>query len=199
MDACVRRYAAATGLSLPDAAACASGAAARLLGLEGKKGALAVGCDADLVVIDGQGQVPVTVISYRSTSSHRHHNHNNCRPPSHHPQRFLSPSSPERLHGLVSAGDDETRAAWGRQAEALGVPLESKQRLGRNSGCGNQRQIPAINAHARTQRELPNSSGDTNKKCFYLGSGSAGGRVIQERRCGAGMQQRRLCCSPWPI
>ena len=35
MDACVRRYAAATGLPLPAAAACASSAAARLLGLEG--------------------------------------------------------------------------------------------------------------------------------------------------------------------
>ncbi len=34
----------------------------------------------------------------------------------------------------------------------------------------------------------PNSSGDAKKKCFYLGSGSAGGRVIQERRCCAGMQ-----------
>ena len=63
MDACVRRYAAATGLSLPDAAACASGAAARLLGLEGKKGSLCVGCDADLVVLDGLGQVCVIVIT----------------------------------------------------------------------------------------------------------------------------------------
>ncbi len=31
------------------------------------------------------------------------------------------------------------------------------------------------------------------RRVFYLRSGSAGGRVIQERRCCAGMQQRRLC------
>jgi hypothetical protein len=61
MDACVRRYAAATGLPLPAAAACASAAAARLLGLEGKKGSLCAGCDADLVVLDGQGQVTATI------------------------------------------------------------------------------------------------------------------------------------------
>ena len=34
MDECVRCYAEATGLPLREAAACASGAAARLLGLE---------------------------------------------------------------------------------------------------------------------------------------------------------------------
>jgi N-acetylglucosamine-6-phosphate deacetylase len=63
MDACVRRYAAATGLPLPAAAACASAAAARLLGLEGKKGSLCVGCDADLVVLDELGQVCVMFIT----------------------------------------------------------------------------------------------------------------------------------------
>lgn len=63
MDACVRRYAAATGLPLPAAAACASAAAARLLGLEGKKGSLCAGCDADLVVLDGQGQVITATIA----------------------------------------------------------------------------------------------------------------------------------------
>ena len=34
----------------------------------------------------------------------------------------------------------------------------------------------------------PNNSGDTNKISFNFGSGSAGGRVIQERGCCAGMQ-----------
>ncbi len=58
----MRRYAAATSLPLQEAAARASGAAARLLGLEGKKGSLGVGCDADLVVLDGEGQVPVIMI-----------------------------------------------------------------------------------------------------------------------------------------
>jgi N-acetylglucosamine-6-phosphate deacetylase len=61
MDACVRRFAAATALTLPEAAARASGAAARLLGLEGKKGSLGVGFDADLVVLDGEGQVSISV------------------------------------------------------------------------------------------------------------------------------------------
>jgi N-acetylglucosamine-6-phosphate deacetylase len=60
MDACVRRYAAATALALPEAAARASAAAARLLGLEGCKGSLRAGFDADLVVLDGEGQVPAT-------------------------------------------------------------------------------------------------------------------------------------------
>ena len=46
---------------------------------------------------------------------------------------------------------------------------------------------------------IPNRIGDTNKNCFYWGSGSAGGRVIQERRCCAGMQQHRLFCGGWPI
>jgi predicted amidohydrolase len=68
MDACVRRYAAATGLPLPAAAACASSAAARLLGLEGRKGALDVGCDADIVVLDGQGQVLVIAMSFTATA-----------------------------------------------------------------------------------------------------------------------------------
>ena len=68
MDACVRRYAAATGLPMPAAAACASGAAARLLGLEGRKGALDVGCDADIVVLDGLGQVLVIVMPSTATA-----------------------------------------------------------------------------------------------------------------------------------
>jgi predicted amidohydrolase YtcJ len=90
MDACVKHYAAATGLTLPAAAACASAAASRLLGLEGKKGSLHVGCDADLVVLDEQGQVctitdsPSSTIctvnaSFISTATH-HHLHNS--PPS---------------------------------------------------------------------------------------------------------------------
>jgi N-acetylglucosamine-6-phosphate deacetylase len=67
MDACVKHYAAATGLTLPAAAACASAAASRLLGLEGKKGSLHVGCDADLVVLDEQGQVCTITDSPSST------------------------------------------------------------------------------------------------------------------------------------
>ena len=35
------------------------------------------------------------------------------------------------------------------------------------------------------------------RSAFILGNGSAGGRIIQERRCCAGMQQRRLPCGRW--
>ncbi len=90
MDACVRQYAAATSLPLPEAAARASAAAARLLGLEGRKGSLMAGFDADLVVLDAEGQVPMTIIFFSTCGNH---------PASSPASRYLSQLSPERSHG----------------------------------------------------------------------------------------------------
>jgi len=41
--------------------------------------------------------------------------------------------------------------------------------------------------------------GMANKNCFYWGSGSAGGRVIEARQCFSGMQQRVFGCFLWPM
>ncbi len=59
MDAAVRNMIAFTGCSLADAVAMASATPARLLGLA-RKGRIAVGCDADLVVLDEQLRVAQT-------------------------------------------------------------------------------------------------------------------------------------------
>jgi len=57
----VRNLIAFTGCSLAEAAAAAARTPARLLGLEGRKGTLAPGCDADIVVLDEKLRVTLTV------------------------------------------------------------------------------------------------------------------------------------------
>ena len=61
MDQAVRNLIAFTGCSLAEAAAAAARTPARLLGLEGRKGTLAPGCDADIVVLDEKLRVTLTV------------------------------------------------------------------------------------------------------------------------------------------
>jgi allantoinase len=56
------------GVPLADLVDCMSRRPARLVGLEGRKGALAPGCDADLVVFDPEAECPVTA----ALLHHRH-------------------------------------------------------------------------------------------------------------------------------
>jgi N-acetylglucosamine-6-phosphate deacetylase len=67
----VRNFASAGGVSLRDAVQSASRIPARLLGL-GRKGRIARGCDADLVVLDRSGSVTLTLVggelAYRRTT-----------------------------------------------------------------------------------------------------------------------------------
>jgi N-acetylglucosamine-6-phosphate deacetylase len=59
----VRRFRQATGCTLRDAIDCASKGPARVLGLEAAKGSLAVGMDADLILIDDDINVRATVVA----------------------------------------------------------------------------------------------------------------------------------------
>lgn len=62
MDAAVRNMMAFTGCSLADAAQMASTTPARLLGLGDRKGAIAAGFDADLVVLSPENEVTHTFV-----------------------------------------------------------------------------------------------------------------------------------------
>jgi N-acetylglucosamine-6-phosphate deacetylase len=62
LDQAVRHAAAWFCLSFGNAAELANGLAVRLLGLDGRKGTLAVGADADICLLDRAGQVCVTVV-----------------------------------------------------------------------------------------------------------------------------------------
>jgi len=61
MDAAIRNMRAITGCSLAEAAAMASATPARVLGLP-RKGQIAPGFDADLTVMDGEGQIALTLV-----------------------------------------------------------------------------------------------------------------------------------------
>ena len=52
----------------------------------------------------------------------------------------------------------------------------------------------AIARYYRVLQPPPLTAAETRTRNGFIGSGSAGGRVIQERRCCASMQQRRLFC-----
>ncbi len=62
MDAAVRNVMAYTGCSLADAVRMASTTPARLLGIANRKGRIAPGCDADLVVLDESLHVAMTMV-----------------------------------------------------------------------------------------------------------------------------------------
>ena len=62
MDRAVRNFLEFTGCSLPEAVRCAALNPARLLGIDDRKGSLAVGKDADLVIFDADLTVHYTVL-----------------------------------------------------------------------------------------------------------------------------------------
>ena len=62
MDEALRQAVAALGLSLPQAVALAAANPARVLGLQGRKGQIAAGCDADLAVLDDALRVRATLV-----------------------------------------------------------------------------------------------------------------------------------------
>ncbi len=70
MDVAIRNMVQYTGCSLHDAVKMASLNPARLLGVDQRKGSIAVGKDADLVVLDSEGNIRMTVVrgnvAYRS-------------------------------------------------------------------------------------------------------------------------------------
>lgn len=61
-----RRFVKWTGMPLPDAVRCVSTNAARSLGLENQKGKVAVGLDADLVILDDDLNVRATIVEGRT-------------------------------------------------------------------------------------------------------------------------------------
>jgi len=63
MDAAVRNAMAFTGMSLQEALPMATAAPAEAMGLAGRKGTLAVGADADLVLLDPELRVRMTLIA----------------------------------------------------------------------------------------------------------------------------------------
>lgn len=65
LDQGLRNFLRATGADLAQAWPVTSRTPARALGLVGRKGELAVGCDADLVLLDDKGHVAVTVVEGR--------------------------------------------------------------------------------------------------------------------------------------
>ena len=60
LDKCVRNFSRFTGCSLGEAIKCATFNPARCLGIEGRKGTLRPGADADLIVLDRKGYVQST-------------------------------------------------------------------------------------------------------------------------------------------
>ncbi|KAF4599940.1 hypothetical protein EYR40_007046 [Pleurotus pulmonarius] len=60
LDKCIRNFSRFTGCSLGEAIKCATYNPAKCLGIEHKKGTLRAGADADLVVLDRQGNVVST-------------------------------------------------------------------------------------------------------------------------------------------
>jgi N-acetylglucosamine-6-phosphate deacetylase len=72
MDRALRNVLAATGLSLAEAWPMTSANAARQIGIEDRKGRLAAGYDADIVLLDAQHQVALTLaqgrVLYRTSS-----------------------------------------------------------------------------------------------------------------------------------
>ncbi|KAK7057577.1 carbohydrate esterase family 9 protein [Favolaschia claudopus] len=65
LDSCVRNFSRFTGCSLGEAIKCATYNPAKCLGIENKKGTLRPGADADLVVLDRQGNVVSTWVKGR--------------------------------------------------------------------------------------------------------------------------------------
>ncbi|KAJ7287180.1 carbohydrate esterase family 9 protein [Mycena rebaudengoi] len=65
LDKCVRNFSRFTGCSLGEAIKCATFNPAKCLGIENKKGTLRAGADADLVVLDMQGDVVSTWVKGR--------------------------------------------------------------------------------------------------------------------------------------
>ena len=64
LDACVRNFSLFTSCSLGEAIMCATVHPARCLGIEGRKGTLGRGSDADLVVLEkGTGRVLSTWVA----------------------------------------------------------------------------------------------------------------------------------------
>ena len=60
LDACVRNLVHFTGCGLGEALRCATYNPAKCLGIQNKKGTMRPGADADLVVMDGEGNVVST-------------------------------------------------------------------------------------------------------------------------------------------
>jgi len=63
MDICVRNFAKFTGCGLAQAVKCATFNPAKCLGIENKKGSLRAGADADLIVLDREGNVLCTWVA----------------------------------------------------------------------------------------------------------------------------------------
>ena len=62
LDRAVRNMASATGLSIPEALLMATRSPARVLGLADRKGALKEGADADLILLDDEMNVSLTMV-----------------------------------------------------------------------------------------------------------------------------------------
>ena len=65
LDKCVRNFSRFTWCSLGEAIRCATYNPAKCLGIEGRKGTLRPGADADLVVLDRRGKVLSTWVRGR--------------------------------------------------------------------------------------------------------------------------------------
>jgi N-acetylglucosamine-6-phosphate deacetylase len=65
MERAVQNAVGLLGITVEDAVGMASANPARLLGLEGRKGAIAAGCDADLVVLNEQLAVTAVMVAAR--------------------------------------------------------------------------------------------------------------------------------------
>ena len=69
LDACVRNFVRFTGCTIGEALRCATYNPAKCLGIENRKGTLRAGADADLVVMDKQGNVLNTWVRGRKVWS----------------------------------------------------------------------------------------------------------------------------------
>jgi N-acetylglucosamine-6-phosphate deacetylase len=63
LDTCIAHAVRTTDLTLPEAVACATAVPARLLGMEGRKGRLAVGYDADLTLFRAPETGPLEIVA----------------------------------------------------------------------------------------------------------------------------------------